>query len=238
MKYMGSKNRIAKEILPIILKDRKEGQYYVEPMVGGCNSIDKVKGNRIGSDVNHYLISFWKEIQSGWLPPLHITEVDYNKIKQNKDVDLKMTLWAGIGCSYGGKWFGGWINDYKENRRLKNGRLPNYQLESRNGVLKQIESIKGIDFYHCEYFDIIIPENSIIYCDPPYEGTTKYKDDFDHLKFWDWCRYMKKIGHAVFVSEYNAPEDFICVHTVETNTQLGNGCNTGNQIRIEKLFTL
>ncbi len=30
-----------------------------------------------------------------------------------------MTLWAGICCSYGGKWFGGWINDYKENRRLK-----------------------------------------------------------------------------------------------------------------------
>lgn len=35
MKYLGSKARIAKEILPIILKDRKVGQYYVEPFVGG-----------------------------------------------------------------------------------------------------------------------------------------------------------------------------------------------------------
>jgi len=26
MKYLGSKNRIAKHLLPIILKDRKEGQ--------------------------------------------------------------------------------------------------------------------------------------------------------------------------------------------------------------------
>ena len=44
MKYMGSKNRIAKHILPIILKDRKENQYYVEPFVGGANMIDKVQG--------------------------------------------------------------------------------------------------------------------------------------------------------------------------------------------------
>ena len=44
MKYMGSKNRIAKHILPIILKDRIENQYYVEPFVGGANMIDKVDG--------------------------------------------------------------------------------------------------------------------------------------------------------------------------------------------------
>ena len=47
MKYMGSKARIAKYILPIILKDRKEGQCYVEPFVGGANMIDKVDGQRI-----------------------------------------------------------------------------------------------------------------------------------------------------------------------------------------------
>ena len=29
MKYMGSKNRIAKYILPIMLKERKDGQYNV-----------------------------------------------------------------------------------------------------------------------------------------------------------------------------------------------------------------
>ena len=32
---MGSKNRIVNEILPIILKDRKPNQWYVEPFVGG-----------------------------------------------------------------------------------------------------------------------------------------------------------------------------------------------------------
>ena len=40
MKYMGIKNRFAKELLPIILKDRTNGQYYVEPFAGGMNMID------------------------------------------------------------------------------------------------------------------------------------------------------------------------------------------------------
>ena len=42
MKYMGSKARIAKHILPIILKDRKPNQWYSEPFTGGANLIDKV----------------------------------------------------------------------------------------------------------------------------------------------------------------------------------------------------
>ena len=63
MKYMGSKARFAKEILPIILQGRKPNQYYVEPFVGGCNIMDKVKGNRIGADSNKYLIALWKGLQ-------------------------------------------------------------------------------------------------------------------------------------------------------------------------------
>ncbi len=41
---MGSKARIAKHILPIILKDRKDGQWYVEPFVGGANLIEEKTG--------------------------------------------------------------------------------------------------------------------------------------------------------------------------------------------------
>ena len=96
MKYMGSKNRIAKHILPIILKDRKENQYYVEPFVGGANMIDKVNGLRIGSDVNKYLIALWKGMQQNLDRPYIIdkelyslTRTAYNnddKLYFNKDV--------------------------------------------------------------------------------------------------------------------------------------------------------
>ena len=55
MKYMGSKNRIAKEILPIMLAYRTPEMAWVEPFVGGANMIDKVDGIRIGNDCNEYI---------------------------------------------------------------------------------------------------------------------------------------------------------------------------------------
>ncbi len=51
MKYLGSKNRIAKYILPIMLNNR-HCRTWVEPFVGGANTIDKVDGKRIGNDKN------------------------------------------------------------------------------------------------------------------------------------------------------------------------------------------
>lgn len=240
MKYMGSKNRIAKHILPIMLAEAKKNNIttWVEPMVGGGNMIDKVPNTfkRVGADYNRYLIDFFVSIQHGWTPPEHVSADQYQSIKSNKENDTKLTFWAGIGCSYCGKWFGGYANDYPENRRNKNGALPNFQKEVRNGLMKQLPKIKEVDFIFSSYENLIFTEKSLIYCDPPYDGTTKYKDDFNHSKFWEWCRGKVSEGHIVFVSEYNAPDDFQCVKEIHTNTQLGNGSNSGNQVKTEKLF--
>ena len=43
MVYMGSKNRIAKELIPYLTAELTEGIYYVEPFEGGCNMIDKIE---------------------------------------------------------------------------------------------------------------------------------------------------------------------------------------------------
>lgn len=56
---MGSKSRIAKDIVSIIQKylDDYKIDTYIEPFCGGCNVIDKIQCNtRIASDVNKYLI--------------------------------------------------------------------------------------------------------------------------------------------------------------------------------------
>lgn len=230
MKYMGSKNRIAKEILPIILKDRKESQWYVEPFVGGANMIDKVEGNRIGADINHYLIEALIAIRDCLcdLPKNNkeFTEDDYKELR--KSDDYKYKGYAGFAFSYSGKWLGGWCRDGAEKR--------DYVSESYKNALNQSDNLKGISFVNESYDKLQIPDNSIIYCDPPYEGTTKYKDDFNHVVFWQWCRNMKKLGHTIFISEYNAPDDFICVWQKEVNSSLTK--NTGSKKAIEKLFTL
>lgn len=87
--------------------------------------------------------------------------------------------------------------------------------------------------------DLHIPQNSIIYCDPPYQNTTKYHTGFDHNQFWDWCRLKKQDGHNIFISEYSAPDDFVCVWQKEVQSQLSaNGKYGGTKKSIEKLFTL
>lgn len=52
MVYMGSKNRLSKDIVPIIQSYIDGGcKGYLEPFVGGANIIDKIKcNNKYGSD--------------------------------------------------------------------------------------------------------------------------------------------------------------------------------------------
>ena len=239
MKYMGSKARHAKELLPIILANRKQGQWYVEPFVGGANMIDKVDGNRMGADINEYLIEMWKAVSSGWMPLELVTEEKYEKVRDNKDKDKPLTSYIGFAMSFGGKWFGGYRRDIagtKDGPELKAFNESEQSRKSYESLLKQQKKLLGVDFRHSSYQDLDVPANSIIYCDPPYKDTTKYKDSFDHEMFYDWCRQKHKEGHQVFVSEYQMPDDFICVWSKEVNNSLTK--DTGSKKGIEKLFVL
>jgi len=232
MKYMGSKNRIAKHILPIMLAERKPNQWWVEPFVGGANMIDKVGGLRIGGEFNKYIANMWIELEKGWIPKNNYTKQEYDFIKNNKDNCLHETGYVGICCSYSGKWFGGFAGKVTTKQGIRD-----YQDEAHRHLLNQVKNIKGIQFKHSSYDELEIPNNSIIYCDPPYDGTTRYKDSFDSSKFWQWCREKAKQGHQIFISEYNAPDDFECLWQQEVKSSLSaNGIAGGNRVSVEKLF--
>ncbi len=219
MKYMGSKLRYAKELLPIILKNRKPNQYYVEPFVGGCNMIDKVEGLRIAGDSNKYLIALWKGLQKDRKLIYPITKELYNLArneynKNNLVIFDEFEIGAiGFCGSFNGRFFGGGYSGIVKNR--------NYILEQCNNITKQIEKIKNIEFYNCNYDKLPIPNNSIIYCDIPYQGTKEYdtKNKFNHLDFWEWCRIKSK-NNDVYVSEYNAPNDFECIWEKNINVSI------------------
>lgn len=234
---MGSKNRISKDLLDIILKDRTN-EYYVEPFVGGCNIIDKVNGDRIGSDKNEYLISMWKGLQEDRERPYEISKelyskarTEYNK-KELVEFDEFMIGWIGWMGSYNGRFFDGGYSGHCVGMTKRD-----YISEQIRNTEKQIDNIKDIDFRYCSYEELEIPNNSIIYCDIPYKNTKQYSTskDFDYDKFWKWCRDMKQIGHKIFISEYDAPEDFKCVWEKE----ITNSMNTSKTYKpTEKLFTL
>lgn len=230
MVYMGSKNRIAKELIPIITKDLKPNQWYVEPFVGGANMIDKIEHPyKLGADNNKYLIALLEAVQNGQELPEHITKDEYIAVKTNKDNYPDWYVgFVGFVCSFRGKFFGGYSGYYT----TKTGIQRNYIKERINNILKQ--NLDGIKLVCSSYDALDIPANSIIYCDPPYNGTTKYKDSFDSDAFWQWCRDKAKEGHTVYVSEYNAPEDFKCIWEKQINSNLGGTSKTAT----EKLFTI
>lgn len=232
---MGSKNRHSKELLPIILKSRAEGQWYVEPFVGGANMIDKVDGNRIGSDSHRFLIALLIHVQNNSDMPDFIPEDKYANIRlqinSNVFIDPDWLIgFIGFCCSFGGKWMGGYARGQAGNNNSRN-----YCGESKRNLLKQAPNLCGIKFYNENYLNLTIPEGSIIYNDPPYFGTTSYKDNFNHDIFWDWVRHKSLSGHTVFTSEYTAPGDFISIWSKETiaNFSLQNNIDKS---RIEKLF--
>lgn len=231
MKYMGSKARHAKYMLPIILAGRRPDQWYVEPFVGGANMIDKVRGPRIGSDVNPYLPALYSALQRGWVPPHEVSEELYNAVKSKPgDYAPEFVAFLGFACSYAAKWFGGWCRG-----AAADGTARDYIREGRNNVLKQVPALMGIRFVCASYDRLDIPARSIIYCDPPYAGTTKYRTDFDHAAFWVWCDRKVDEGHTVFVSEYSAPAHWECVWSREIASSLD--ANTGGKRGVERLFT-
>ena len=231
---MGSKARFAKELLPIILKDRKDGQWYVEPFAGGMNLISEVGGNRIANDVHYHLVEMWKALVAGWIPPEQVTKEEYYEVKRLlSEVSPEIGGWVGFNCSYSGKWFDG----YAGKTLTKSGTIRDYQLEARNNVLAQVSKMSGVIFTNHSYEEMEIPSNSIVYCDPPYFGTRKYSSKIDHDNYWNWVRSISTQGHNVFVSEYSAPEDFECIWEKSTKSSISaNGVTGGSSNSIEKLF--
>ena len=233
MKYMGSKNRIANEILPIILQGKKANQWYVEPFCGSLGTMDKVSGLRLASDKNKYLIAMWVGLQENRQRPLEISKDLYDRARNeynngtNIEFDDFMIGWIGWMASFNGRFFDGGYSGKTATR--------NYIDEQIRNTEKQISKIKNIVFKSCSYDELEIPDNSIIYCDIPYINTKQYaiSKNFNHDKFWQWCRDMSIKGHNVYVSEYVAPNDFTCVWQKEVT----NSMNTSITYKsVEKLF--
>lgn len=233
MKYMGSKLRIAKEILPIIFRESCGYKNFYDMFTGGGELICEVPDDyiKVAVDINsiHALLLIKNHLNLIPKNNLSFTEQHYNFYKSQKDsftIDINMLTYVGFALSYGGKWFGGW-------RRDKDGKR-DYVAEAYRNAVKQSEKLKSVQLYGCSYDELYLEQHSIIYCDPPYANTTKYKNYFDHEKFWQWCRDKTNEGHKVFISEYNAPDDFVCIWEKEIVSSLTK--DTGSKRAVERLF--
>ena len=148
----------------------------------GGNTIDKIHDvRRIAADNNPFLIAMMKKLQTGWLPPKNISKEQAKYVRENKDKFPNWFVgWVGFGiCGFGGKFFGGYVNSSTS----RSGR--DYISDFYNNITKQIKNLMDVELHCCDYKNLVIPDNSVVYCDPPYQNTTGYTTgSFNHEKFW------------------------------------------------------
>lgn len=90
---------------------------------------------------------------------------------------------------------------------------------------------------HEDYKNIDIPDNSVVYCDPPYKNSTGYLNDneFNHNDFFDWCIYLKESKNCnIFISEYSIEDDRFFV--ISEKKKKVNYCATQTAVKTEKLY--
>lgn len=116
-------------------------------------------------------------------------------------------------------------------------RLQNLERLQRLQRLQNKENIKEI-IKGKSYDEINIPDNAIVYCDPPYQNTATYAEwGFNHTEFWEYIRKISKTN-KVFISEYNAPDDFKAIYEFSQKSCLQWWTQTHNNQPNECLFTI
>lgn len=227
MQYMGGKSRISKQISEVLNSAINKDTPFVSLFCGSCAIESKVQATtKILNDKHPYLIAMWQALQNGWMPPDVVTKEEYYRVKDNMDENPALTGFIGFGCSFGGKWWGGYAKDKRGD---------DYCGQAKRGLLKDLVGIQSATFTCSDYRDVEIPDGAVVYCDPPYVNTTGYTvGQFNTNEFWDYMRQLSK-RCDVYISEESAPDDFECIWSKEKVRTLEKSDNVG-RVKVEKLF--
>ena len=231
MRYFGGKAKIAKPLSEFLNSQLSPEQPFVDLFCGSCNVVSKIDSGRvrIANDLHYELIEMHKSIQAGVELPDKISEEEYNAFKNYSDVAW-VRGFVGFGLSYSGKWWGGYARD---------GSDRNYCMNAKNSLVKKHKTLSDVAFSDGSYKECVVPEFSLVYCDIPYKGTTKYSTgSFDHSEFYKWAEDMQRSGHTVLVSEYkhNLPEGWDVVWEHSSKKDIRNAAGE-QEATIEILMT-
>ena len=229
MRYMGGKDKLSKRISTSILEARKPGQdTYLEPFVGGASVLAKVAPHfttALAGDTVEDLILLWEAARDGWVPPLGMTKDEYESLKLAPPSALRG--FAAFGMSYSGKRWAGWTPNLPTRK---------WDEEASRGVVRKASSFANVTFACRSYSEWTVDETYVIYCDPPYDGTTEYPGapGFNSAAFWQVAEEWVDKGATVLVSEYGAPDGWVARWSKDVPVSLRPG---GHRTRaIESLW--
>lgn len=69
--------------------------------------------------------------------------------------------------------------------KMKQAKRPFRELQQLE-QLERLQQLERLEINCGSYLDYKYQEGDIVYCDPPYEGTTEYAGGFDSKQFYDW----------------------------------------------------
>lgn len=204
MRYQGGKSRIAASIALAIERERESNGRLISLFCGSCAVESKLAPHFksvICNDNHKYLVALWQALQDGYELPEVISEQAYKSIREHKDDNPALTGFVGFGCSFGGKFFGGYA-------RNKTG--TNYAAQSKRSILKDFANLQDAVFTCNDYKDVVIPAGSVVYADPPYSNTTGYTSGkFNSEEFWDYMRQIEKTIRFLYLSLKRQTTSFV-----------------------------
>lgn len=226
--------------------------------LGGVGGVCKHLQNSVFPSID------WTERRKYFINVVHKLEViavaklgrkfkygDYEAIYKMKQSDICKMVEKSGGLSDMHRLDLGKVKNLEQLGRLQNLRFLQplnaiSSLTTQQQITQQEKSYNLLQKMSLDYRDVPItttPDETILYFDPPYIGTSGYSlngthtsKGFDHQEFYSYCIDLAKQGFKVFISEYTMPADrFQCILEIDTISTMGAASNSTK--RVEKLFT-
>ena len=191
----------------------------------------KDKENKTIDDFLKLLINSFGNNKMGYLYSKETSDLKYNLAKE---IIEKHGVFNGYKqtetykkVTSGPEW--DWFNSKAEDNRTL-GQLKHLQQVER---LQQVNKIKATNKSYHDFSEV---SGSILYLDPPYEGTSQesYINSFDSQEFYNWAFEMSK-SNIVIISSYSiSDERFEVVYSFDkARSTLQSGTRNN---KCEKLF--
>lgn len=244
MQYLGGKTRLAGRIAEIVNAERVRlggaaGPLpFWEPFCGGLSVSVKLAalGPGIVSDACLPLISLYRAVRDGWDPPETLSEDEYRAARSLPDTDPRKAF-AGFGCSFGGMYFSKYVGP-RTIHHTTTGQIQKLDAagSTARALRRQIPALRGCALECMSFFDARPIPGLVLYCDPPYAGTSEYSaaGAFNSEAFWARARAWAGAGAVVFVSEYVCPISAVAVASWSHSLRLHGAERSG--ARTERLF--
>ncbi len=238
MKYFGSKTRLQSSIVEVIGPNIKTASTVYEPFVGGGNAtvalapIANAAGVKyVASDVNSSMVACLSALARGWVPP-QLTKDEYRSLllayrsRGKKFAATALEGFALSACAFRGAWATGFCGEEIMLQQIEAGK-------------RMAPLLAGVEFKVSSYHTISPDDGDVVYCDPPYAGTSQVGGvaGFDVDAFWSWADACVDRCAKVFVSESCAPKEWTPVfESVHYNSSTDKD-DSINKFRVERIYT-